>query len=109
MGSGAYNSLETAGPVAQSVASLITDPWVTSSIPALPHSFMEIDCEIFSTVILLVPDSGRAVVSYNRKYVHWVLVNMTIAVDWDFKPQTKQIQVKLQDVLNMEFTNWKWI
>ena len=47
------------GRVAQSVmclatdASLPADPGVTSSIPARSHTFMEIDHEIISTVILL--------------------------------------------------------
>ena len=47
------------GRVAQSVAclatdaSLIADPGVTSSIPAGSHTFVEIDHEIISTVILL--------------------------------------------------------
>ena len=39
----------------QSVASLIADPGVKSLIPAQPHTFMEIDHEIFSSVILLLP------------------------------------------------------
>ena len=34
-------------------ASLIADPGVTSSIPALSHTFVEIDYEIASKVILL--------------------------------------------------------
>ena len=47
------------GRVAQSVTCLITDacltadPGVASSIPARYHTFMEIDHEIISTVILL--------------------------------------------------------
>ena len=47
------------GHVAQSVtclatdASLTADPGVVSSIPARSHTFVEIDHEIFSTVILL--------------------------------------------------------
>ena len=47
------------GCVAQSVtclatdASLNADPGVPSSIPARSHTFMEIDHEIISTVILL--------------------------------------------------------
>ena len=41
------------GLVAQSVASLIADPGVMGLIPAWPHTFMEIDREIFSMVILL--------------------------------------------------------
>ena len=38
-----------------SVAGPIADPGVMSSIPALPHTFMKIDHEIFSMVILLLP------------------------------------------------------
>ena len=47
------------GPVEQSVtclttdASLTADPGVGSSIPARSHTFVEIDYEIISTVILL--------------------------------------------------------
>ena len=47
------------GRVAQSVTCLVTDvkltadPGVTSSIPARSHTFVEIDHEIISTVILL--------------------------------------------------------
>ena len=44
--------------VAQSVAYLSADPGVASSIPALSHTFMEIDHEIIVTIIL------------KRKYVH---------------------------------------
>ena len=67
------------GRVAQSVtclatdANLTADPGVASSIPARSHTFVEIDHEIISTVILL--PSRRVVVSYKRKYVHEVLVN----------------------------------
>ena len=43
------------GPVVQLVKSLIADPVVVSSILACFHTFIEIDCEIFSTVILLFP------------------------------------------------------
>ena len=48
-----------------------------SSIPAWSHTFVEIDHEIISTVILLLllNHSRRVVVSYKRKYVHEVLVN----------------------------------
>ena len=71
------------GRVAQSVtclatdASLTADPGVASSIPARSHTFVEIDHEIISTVILLLPlnHSWRVVVSYKRKYVREVLVN----------------------------------
>ena len=71
------------GRVAQSVTCLATDacltadPGVASSIPAGYHTFVEIDHEIISTVILLLPliYSRRVVVSYKRKYVHKLLVN----------------------------------
>ena len=49
------------GRVAQSVTCLATDacltadPGVASSIPARYHTFVEIDHEIISTVILLLP------------------------------------------------------
>ena len=71
------------GRVAQSVTCLATDacltadPGVASSIPVQYHTFVEIDHEIISTVILLLPliYSRRVVVSYKRKYVHKLLVN----------------------------------
>ena len=58
-------------------ACLTADPGVASSIPARYHTFVEIDHEIISTVILLLPliYSRRVVVSYERKYVHKLLVN----------------------------------
>ena len=55
---------------------LTADPGVASSIPARSHTFVEIEHEIISTVILLPSaDSRRVVVSYKRKDVHKVLVN----------------------------------
>ena len=71
------------GRLAQSVTCLATDacltaiPGVASSIPARSHTFVEIDHEIISTVILLPSAdsfSRRVVVSYKRKYVHELLV-----------------------------------
>ena len=58
-------------------ACLTADPGVASSIPTRYHTFVEIDHEIISTVILLLPliYSRRVVVSYKRKYVHKLLVN----------------------------------
>ena len=58
----------------QPVASQVADPGVMTSIPALPHTFEEIDFEIFSTVILLDPsaESSQAVVSHKQKYVHGI-------------------------------------
>ena len=51
---------EATGPEVQSVASPTADPGVLSLIPAQPHTFVEIDRGIISTVA----DSRRAVVSY---------------------------------------------
>ena len=81
------------GRVAQSVTYLATDacltadPGVASSIPARSHTFVEIDHEIISTVILLLPliYSRRVVVSYKRKYVHELLVNRL------FKPAQEKV------------------
>ena len=58
-------------------ASLTADPGVISSIPARYHTFVEIDHEIISMVILLPSAESfkKVVVSYKRKYVHEVLVN----------------------------------
>ena len=89
---------------------LTANPRVASSIPDWSNTFVEIDHEINYTAILLpTADSRRVIVSYQWKYVHKVLVNpfvkltqeksvgrwidrpdMTIAVDWDVKDQTKQ-------------------
>ena len=77
------------GSVAQSVTCLATDlcltadPGVASSIPVpipvpvRPHTFVEIDHEMISTVILVLPliHSRRVVVSYKRKYVHELPIN----------------------------------
>ena len=43
------------GPIAQLVVNLIADLGVTSLVPSGPLAFMEIDHEIISTVILLLP------------------------------------------------------
>ena len=54
------------GHIAQSVtclatyASLTADPGVASSIPARSHTFVEIDHEIISTVILPLPPSAES-------------------------------------------------
>ena len=81
------------GRVAQSVtclptdACLTADPGVASSIPVRPHTFVEIDHEMISTVILLLTliHSRRVVVSYKRKYVHELLVNRL------FKPAQEKV------------------
>ena len=81
------------GRVAQSVTCLATDacltadPRVASSIPVGSNTFVEIDHEMISTVILLLPliHSRRVVVSYKRKYVHELLVNRL------FKPAQEKV------------------
>ena len=81
------------GRIAQSVTCLATDACLTadqgvaSSIPVRPHTFVEIDHEMISTVILLLPliHSRWVVVSYKRKYVHELLVNRL------FKPAQEKV------------------
>ena len=51
--------------------SLIADPEVMSSIPAWPHTFVEIDLVIISAVILLL----RLIQEVLQKYVQEVVVN----------------------------------
>ena len=71
------------GRVAQSVRCLATDasltanPGVANSIPARSHTFLEIDHQMISMVILLPSADSfkKGFVSYKRKYVHEVLVN----------------------------------
>ena len=83
----------TPGRIAQSVTCLATDACLTadqgvaSSIPVRLHTFVEIDHEMISTVILLLPliHSRRVVVSYKRKYVHELLVNRL------FKPAQEKV------------------
>ena len=60
----------------KTIQSLTADTGVVSSIPAPSHTFMEIDHEIISMVILPLSlnHSRRVVVSYKQKYVHKVLV-----------------------------------
>ena len=71
--------------LAQSVTCLTVDPGVTSSIPALFHTFVENDHEsfqcpnheiIFMAILLPSAYSRTVVVSYNQNYVQEVLVNL---------------------------------
>ena len=58
-------------------ACLTADPGVASSIPARYHTFVEIDHEIISTVILL-PSADlfkKGFCQLQAKYVHKLLVN----------------------------------
>ena len=63
------------GHITQSVMSLTADPGVASHILGGSYTFVEIDHDIISTVILLPSADSRGVaVSYKGKYVHEVLV-----------------------------------
>ena len=69
------------GRVAKLVTCLTSDPGVASSILVQSHTFEEVDHEIISMVIYLLPsaDSRRdVVVSFKQKYVHEVLVNCLV-------------------------------
>ena len=80
MGGGLYcRATLICSPIAWSVTSPTADPGVLSLIPAQAHTFMEINHELISTIILLPSaDSRRVVVSYKRKYVHEVLVKRLV-------------------------------
>ena len=58
---------------------LTADQGVVSSIPVRSHTFMKVDHEIISSAILL-PSTDSLTKD---------CPNMTIAVDWDVKNQTK--------------------
>ena len=84
-----YEQISVPGRIAQSVTCLATDacltadPGVESSIPAWSLTFLEIDHEIISTVIVL--PSWRVGVSYKQKYAHELLVNRL------FKPAQEKV------------------
>ena len=62
-------------PVAQSETSPIADPEVMCSIPARSHTFLEIDHEIFATVILLILLIQEGLVSATSETMcmkHWL-------------------------------------
>ena len=97
--------------VVQLVVSLTVNPGVWSLIPAWSHTFVEMDHEIISTVILLlilIQKGLLSVTSESMCTMYWLTacklaheksvvrltdrLDMTIAVDWDVKPQTNQIK-----------------
>ena len=86
-------------------ASLTADPGVVSLIPVRSNTFVEIDCEIISKVILLpsaesfkkdccqLQAKALSQAFPVKSVVRWTdCFNMTIAVDWDIKNQIKQNQ-----------------
>ena len=63
----------------QSVARLIADPGVMSSISAQSHTFLEIDHEIFFYAHSdPLADSRRTGVSSKQKYVHKIPINSLV-------------------------------
>ena len=62
------------GPVAHLVVSPNADPGVVSLIPVRPHTFVKIDREIFSTIILLllVEEGLFSVTSENMCMQYWL-------------------------------------
>ena len=99
-------------------AHLTADPGVASSIPAQSHSFLEIDHEIISTVILLPSADSfkKGCCQLQVKVCAQITVNclfmlaqeksvvrptdrpaMTIAVDWDVKQQKQTNKDKKTD------------
>ena len=74
---------------------MIADPGIISLIPALPHSFVQIERELFSMPILPLIQEGLMSVtsksmcaknwfsSLSRKSMWTDHLDMTIAVDWD--------------------------
>ena len=63
------------GPLAQSITGLTADPGVASSILAQSHTFMEIDHEIISTVIillLLIQEGLLSVTSESMCMKYWL-------------------------------------
>ena len=85
---------------------VIADSEVVSSIPVQSHTFVEIDDNIFSSVILLLPliqegchlqvklcarSIGKPLSqACSRKSMVWLTnrLDMTTAVDWDVKTKT---------------------
>ena len=63
------------GPVVQSVASQTAEPGVMSSIPLRPHTFVEIDHEIISMVILhlLIQEGLLSVTSKGMCVEYWLI------------------------------------
>ena len=77
----------TAGPIVQLVASPIADPAVASSIPAPTHTFMEIDHEITSMIILLLPLIHEGLLSVTRESMctkYWLCTKY-----WSILPMEK--------------------
>ena len=73
------------GHVAQSItflttdASLAADPGVASLIPAGPITFVEIDHEIISTVILLIQEGLMSVTSESMCTNNWLTACSSLA------------------------------
>ena len=74
--------MKTPSPIAQSVASLIADPGVMSSFPAWPNTLVEIDCLIFSMVVLLlllIQEGLLLVTSQSMHTEYWLTTHSKLA------------------------------
>ena len=95
-----------------SIAQLMANPEAVRSIPDWSNTFVAFDNEIISTIIIHLPltQEGLLSVSLPRKKV-WLSerLDMTVAVDWDVKPQTKtnyrnQTKIMSLDWLNLDLS-----
>ena len=77
--------------------SLTSDPRVRSLIPARSHTFVQIDYEIISTVILL--PSAESFIRYKRKYVQQVLVNCLFKQEKVWLGELPSLHAQLQRLL----------
>ena len=87
------------GPVAPLVASPTADPRVRSSIPAWPYTFVEINHEIFSTVILhlpLIQEGLLSVTSESMCTEYWLIAWSKLALE-----KKVWLGLRLTDHLNM--------
>ena len=68
----------------QLVTSLSADRGVLSLIPSWSHTFVEIDREIISTIVLFLPLIQERLLSV-QKYVHEVLINHLVKLTQEKK------------------------
>ena len=76
-----YINLHLLGPVALLVASPTADTGVASSIPARSHTFVKIDSEIISTVILLLSLIQESLVSVTNESMcmkYWFMAQSSL-------------------------------
>ena len=92
------------GPLAQSVASPTADPGVGNSILARSHTFMKIDHEIISLVILLLQLSHEGSVRVRNQKFNFLFFNQNMFCacskepsHWDGSFEHQKQMLKLMD------------